>query len=75
MAEEDLKLRGPGDFFGLRQHGLPAMKLAGLLDDMALVEQTRSAALTILQSDPELSLPEHSELKKRTGQMLTTAGA
>lgn len=75
VAEEDLKLRGPGDFFGLRQHGLPAMKLAGLLDDMALVEQTRSAALTILQSDPELSLPEHYELKKRTGQMLTTAGA
>lgn len=75
VAEEDLRLRGPGDFFGLRQHGLPAMKLAGLLEDMALVEQTRAAALEMLRSDPELLRPEHAGLKKRVGQMLVTAGA
>ncbi len=75
VAEEDLRLRGPGDFFGLRQHGLPTMKLAGLLEDMTLVEQTRSAALELLQSDPGLQLSEHTELKKRVGQMLVTASA
>ncbi|MCI9406041.1 MAG: ATP-dependent DNA helicase RecG, partial [Oscillospiraceae bacterium] len=75
VAEEDLRLRGPGDFFGLRQHGLPTMKLAGLLEDMTLVEQARSAAMNILRSDPALQLSEHNELKKRVEQMLTTAGA
>ncbi len=75
VAEEDLRLRGPGDFFGLRQHGLPTMKLAGLLEDMTLVEQARSAAMNILRSDPALQLSEHNELKKHVEQMLTTAGA
>ena len=75
IAEEDLKLRGPGDFFGLRQHGLPMMKIAGLLENMTLVDQTRAAALSILKTDPDLLLPEHAELRKRTGQMLETANA
>ena len=75
IAEEDLKLRGPGDFFGLRQHGLPMMKIAGLLENMTLVDQTRAAALSILKTDPDLLLPEHAELRKRTGQMLETVNA
>ena len=75
VAEEDLKLRGPGDFFGLRQHGLPAMKIAGLLEDMLLVDRTRSAALAVLQKDPDLTLPEHLALRLRTAKMLDTAGA
>ena len=54
VAEEDLKLRGPGDFFGLRQHGLPMMKIAGLLEDMELVEKTRAAAIEVLKTDPDL---------------------
>ena len=75
VAEEDLKLRGPGDFFGLRQHGLPVIKTAGLLEDMALVDKTRAAALQVLKTDPELLLPEHAGLRERTSQMLETAGA
>ena len=75
VAEEDLKLRGPGDFFGLRQHGLPTMKIAGLLEDMLLVDRTRGAAVSILADDPELSKPEHTALRLRTAKMLDTAGA
>lgn len=75
VAEEDLKLRGPGDFFGLRQHGLPVIKTAGLLEDMALVDKTRAAALQVLKTDPDLLLPEHAGLRERTSQMLETAGA
>ena len=75
IAEEDLKLRGPGDFFGLRQHGLPAMKIAGLLEDVALADQARAAALSVLASDPDLQLPEHAALRAQTDRMLETAGA
>lgn len=75
VAEEDLKLRGPGDFFGLRQHGLPMMKIAGLLEDMELVEKTRAAAIEVLKTDPDLLLPEHAALREHTNQMLETAGA
>ena len=82
IAEEDLKLRGPGDFFGLRQlhtnrpaRAHPMMKIAGLLENMTLVDQTRAAALSILKTDPDLLLPEHAELRKRTGQMLETVNA
>ncbi|MEI3036234.1 MAG: hypothetical protein V8T62_04785 [Oscillospiraceae bacterium] len=51
------------------------MKIAGLLENMTLVDQTRAAALSILKTDPDLLLPEHAELRKRTGQMLETANA
>ncbi len=55
IAEENLKLRGPGDFFGQRQHGLPAMKIADLSCDIALLQEAQSAAERLLQADPELS--------------------
>lgn len=48
IAEEDLKLRGPGDFFGARQHGLPQLKLASLEGDMRLLHQAQAAAQGIL---------------------------
>jgi len=54
IAEEDLRLRGPGDFFGQRQHGLPALKVADLSCDMALLKEAQDAAMTLLESDPEL---------------------
>lgn len=75
IAEEDLKLRGPGDFFGLRQHGLPMMKIAGLLENMTLVDQTRAAALSILKTDPDLFWPEHADYENAPGQMLETVNA
>ena len=55
IAEEDLKLRGPGDFFGHRQHGLPALKVADLTCDMALLKEAQSAAAALLERDPELA--------------------
>ena len=55
IAEEDLKLRGPGDFFGRRQHGLPALKIADLTCDMRLLKEAQGAALELLERDPELA--------------------
>ncbi|MEG1918112.1 MAG: ATP-dependent DNA helicase RecG [Oscillospiraceae bacterium] len=54
IAEEDLRLRGPGDFFGNRQHGLPALKLADLSCDMPLLEEAKAAAAQLLTRDPTL---------------------
>ena len=55
IAEEDLKLRGPGDFFGQRQHGLPTLKVADLSCDMALLKEAQGAAHELLRIDPELA--------------------
>ena len=55
IADEDLKLRGPGDFFGDRQHGLPEMKIADFLSDMTLLREAQDAARTLHKSDPSLS--------------------
>jgi ATP-dependent DNA helicase RecG len=62
LAEHDLRLRGPGDYFGVRQSGLPELKVARL-DDAPLVEAARSAATAVLSRDPELDLPEHATLR------------
>ena len=64
IAEEDLKLRGPGDFFGLRQHGLPTLKLASLYDDMETLKQTQELARNILDQDSELKNPDNLGLRK-----------
>ena len=58
LAEKDLELRGPGDFFGVRQSGLPALRLASL-SHTAILEQARTEAQAIFQEDPYLSKPEH----------------
>lgn len=65
LAEEDLKLRGPGEFFGTRQSGLPDLNVAGLGDTRTL-EQARRAAKRLLSDDPELQRPEVVLLKKHT---------
>ena len=57
IAEEDLRLRGPGDFFGVRQHGLPGLKVADLGCDTQLLQEAQQAALTLLEADPELTAP------------------
>jgi len=54
IAEEDLRLRGPGDFFGQRQHGLPALKVADLTCDMSLLKEAQTAAENLMGRDPEL---------------------
>ncbi len=62
LAEHDLRLRGPGDYYGVRQSGLPELRVARL-DDAPLVEAARAAATDILGRDPELANPEHAGLR------------
>ena len=59
IAEEDLKLRGPGDFFGARQHGLPQLRVADLAGDMRVLQEAREAVEWVLQADPGLQKREN----------------
>jgi len=63
IAEVDLRMRGPGEIFGTRQHGLPELKVADLIDDIDLLRQARQAAFEIVERDPQLSDPQHAHLK------------
>lgn len=74
IAEEDLKMRGPGDFFGERQHGLPPLKIADLTKDMQLFEETKSLSNEILKRDPELMLPENRPLRLEVLRLFARAG-
>ena len=69
ISEEDLKLRGPGDFFGNRQHGLPQMKLADLAGDMRLLSQAQEAARRLLEEDPSLARPENRPVWDRVRRL------
>ncbi|HEX9006069.1 MAG TPA: ATP-dependent DNA helicase RecG [Bacteroidota bacterium] len=62
IAEMDLQLRGPGDFFGTRQSGIPAFRVADLLTDTAILETARADAFALVERDPSLALPEHRSL-------------
>ena len=63
IAEADLELRGPGDFFGTRQSGLPEFRVADLLRDGAMLEEARREAFALVQEDPKLLAPEHRALR------------
>ena len=65
IAEEDLKLRGPGDFFGSKQHGLPDMHIANFATDMIVLNQAQNAAEALLKKDPELKMPENRKLAEQ----------
>ena len=71
ISEEDLRLRGPGDFFGRRQHGLPTLKVADLSCDMRLLDEAQRAARELLEKDPDLSAPENAPLRRRTQALFT----
>lgn len=64
IAEADLKLRGPGDFLGTKQSGLPEFRYADIVEDRLLLEQAKSGAWKIISRDPQLKLSEHKSLKK-----------
>ncbi len=74
IADEDLKLRGPGDFFGSRQHGLPDLKIADLYNDSEILYQTQTAARKLLTKDPDLSLPEHTDLRQEVETLFKSTG-
>jgi ATP-dependent DNA helicase RecG len=69
IAEEDLRLRGPGDFFGQRQHGLPQLKVADFAADVALLQEAKEAAETLVAADPGLERQEHRALRRRVEEM------
>jgi ATP-dependent DNA helicase RecG len=64
IAEADLRLRGPGEFFGTRQSGLPQFRVADLLRDAAILEEARAEAQTLVAGDPELRDPAHRPLRE-----------
>lgn len=78
IAEADLEIRGPGDFLGTRQAGIPELRVASILKDGRILEEARREAFTMVERDPELRLPEHKRLKeelvKRWGGRLELAG-
>lgn len=63
ISREDLRLRGPGDFFGSRQHGLPEMHIADLGADVNLLQRAQEEAQALLARDPDLSQPQHAALR------------
>jgi ATP-dependent DNA helicase RecG len=63
IAEEDLKLRGWGDFFGTRQHGIPEFKLANPLLDLNILQKARQDAQALVKVDPQLRSPAHLMLQ------------
>ena len=73
LAEKDLEIRGPGEFFGRRQSGLPEIKMASLLD-MEMLELTQKEAKQIIESDPMLEKPEHGTLRNQVSKFWQSAG-
>jgi len=74
IAEEDLRLRGPGDFFGSRQHGLPETHIADLGGDTQLLQKAQQEAEALLRRDPELNLPEHAALRESVERLASHSG-
>ena len=74
ISEEDLRLRGPGDFFGSRQHGLPEMHVADLAGDMRVLKEAQQEAQALLAADPALARPENQPLKDRIGALFDLHG-
>ncbi|MDP6544833.1 MAG: ATP-dependent DNA helicase RecG [Phycisphaerae bacterium] len=80
VAEEDLRIRGPGEIFGTRQHGLPELKVADLIEDFELLRLARRDAFAIVAEDPGLNAPHHQQLRREVikayaGKLNLLAGA
>ena len=74
ISEEDLKLRGPGDFFGKRQHGLPQLRMADLAGDTRLLGEAQDAAKELLAEDPALERGENRPVLERVQALFTRHG-
>ncbi|MCI9264844.1 MAG: ATP-dependent DNA helicase RecG [Oscillospiraceae bacterium] len=74
IAEKDLELRGPGDFFGRRQHGLPTLQAADLAGDTRVLKEAQEAAGELLETDPDLRAPEHQTIKEKVRRLFAEDG-
>ena len=74
LAEVDLEMRGPGDFFGTRQSGLPSLRMAQL-SDRDLLDMARHEATSIIEKDPELALEEHATLAAQVARFMERVSA
>lgn len=74
IAEKDLEIRGPGEFFGTRQHGLPEMKIGNFFTDMDILKETQGAAGELLAKDPYLTAPEHKLLVQSIERIFEKTG-
>ncbi len=70
IAEQDLQIRGPGDFMGTRQSGMPSLVFADLIRDIKIIETTRKEAFNLIDRDPKMEDPEHQKLKQAFQQYL-----
>lgn len=75
VAEQDLKLRGPGDFFGFRQSGIPMLKMADITVDLQILEAAKQAAQELLEDDPRLEKPENAAVSSEIQRLLEAASA
>ena len=71
ISEKDLELRGSGEFFGTKQHGIPEFKIANLFEDMETLKSVQSVAIKILKKDPDLTQPENEALRKQVLNKIT----
>lgn len=71
IADEDLKMRGPGDFFGSRQHGLPELKIADMMTDGEAIRETHAAASELLQKNPALAGEEYASLRNAVNRLFS----
>ena len=74
IAQEDLKLRGPGDFFGSRQSGLPAFRMGNLGTDLTTLQQAQQAAVTWIDTQGTGNTPEAEALRRRIGALFREGG-
>lgn len=72
ISEKDLELRGSGDFFGTKQHGIPDFKIANLFEDMEILKKAQSLAKKILEEDPNLEKDKNIKIKERVEEMINT---
>lgn len=65
ISEKDLELRGSGEFFGTKQHGIPEFKIANLFNDIEMLKSVQSVAIKIMEDDPELEKEKNIKLKNQ----------
>ena len=74
IADEDLRLRGPGDFFGTRQHGLPRLRIADLMTDSKILTETQELAGEITRNDPNFIKNEHIKIGRQVNKKINSLG-